>query len=276
MLRYRRAERRYPQEQTTHWLAWLAQQMKQHNQTVFYIEHLQPSWLSGEWMRQAYDRWAVRFPAILMGMLASLAISTLLDSLISFSLSSLASFFALYIVLGGFIGWLLGTGRTAQQPHQSSGKASRGTWSRLVAQLRAGGLIGLLLGLGVGLTYSPLLGLSVGLICGLSVGLGSIFLQTVLEKSNTTASSFQPPPRSRKPKWQHLLKSAGVKNGILVGLLLGLSVGLGFGLVGGLVGGLGFGLSVGLDFGLISGVASGLSGGLLSVLQIGKPVGISL
>ena len=271
MLRYRRAERRYPQEQTTHWLAWLAQQMKQHNQTVFYIEHLQPSWLSGEWMRQAYDRWAVRFPAILMGMLASLAISTLLYSLFSFSLSSVTAFLALNLVLGGFIGWLLGTGRTTQQSHQSSEKARRLSWPPLVRWLVAGILIGLSAGLMVGLTDA-----STGLIIGPSVGLGSILLLVVLEKGNTTASSLQAPLRSQKPKWQHLMKSADVKNGILVGLLLGLSVGLALGLSAGLVLGLSAGLIVGLIFGLTSGLSAGLSCGLLSVLLIGKPVGISL
>ncbi len=71
MLRHRGSERHYTPEQTTHWLSWLARQMKQQNQTVFYLEHLQPTWLSGERTRQAYDRWAVRFPAILMGMLVS-------------------------------------------------------------------------------------------------------------------------------------------------------------------------------------------------------------
>jgi hypothetical protein len=75
MLRHRGAETRYTPEQTTHWLWWLARQMKQQNQTVFYLEHLQPSWLSGDRMRQTYARWAVRFPAILMGVLVSLTIS---------------------------------------------------------------------------------------------------------------------------------------------------------------------------------------------------------
>ena len=42
--------RRYSQsphdpQQATHWLAWLANQMKQHNQTIFHLEQIQPSWL---------------------------------------------------------------------------------------------------------------------------------------------------------------------------------------------------------------------------------------
>jgi MFS family permease len=46
MFKRRGKEQPYTQEQTAHWLAWLAKQMSQHAQTVFLIERLQPSWLS--------------------------------------------------------------------------------------------------------------------------------------------------------------------------------------------------------------------------------------
>ena len=52
MFRRRGAHRRYPPQQTVHWLTWLAWQMVQRSQTVFYIERLQPDWLPGE------QRWA--------------------------------------------------------------------------------------------------------------------------------------------------------------------------------------------------------------------------
>lgn len=267
MLRHRGIEKRYTREQTTHWLMFLAQQMKQQNQTIFYLEHLQPAWLSGERMPQAYDRWALRFPAILIGVPASLAIGTLLQSLLSPSPSGLISVLPSYAVLGGFIGWLLQTGSTAPQPHQSSGRAGGGSWSRLVGWLRVGVLVGLLGGLSGG----P----GVGLSFGLSIGLGSILLQAVFEKSKTTALSSRVPPRSRKPKRRLLTRHAGVKNGMLIGLFLGLSAGLGYGLGFGPISGPIVGLIVGLIFGLIFGLDAGLSGGLLSALLIGKPVGIS-
>jgi tRNA A-37 threonylcarbamoyl transferase component Bud32/DNA polymerase III delta prime subunit/MFS family permease len=289
MLSRRGTAASYSPEQTRGWLAWLARQLKQQNQTVFYIEHLQPRWISSHQMCLVYDRWAVQFPAILMGMLASLALSTFLFSLIAFtSLSNLVTSLPPYIILGGFIGWLLGTGRTMQQLHQSSGKARKGSWSRLVEWLRTGGLIGLLVGLSDGLSEERFYGLRAGLIVGLSdlliVGLGSILLQVVLEKSNTTASNLQGPQRSQQPKRQHLMKSADVKNGILIGLLLGLSIGLSVELGYGLSAwlsieldyGLSAGLSVGVLIGLLAGLSFGLSGGLLSVLLIGKPVGITL
>ena len=52
MFRRRGVARRYPPQQTIHWLTWLAWQMVRHSQTVFYIERLQPDWLPGE------QRWA--------------------------------------------------------------------------------------------------------------------------------------------------------------------------------------------------------------------------
>lgn len=39
---------------TAVYLTWLAQQMQQHNQTIFLIEQIQPSWLGGHWWQAAY------------------------------------------------------------------------------------------------------------------------------------------------------------------------------------------------------------------------------
>ena len=47
MLKRRGASKRYQPEQITHWLTCLARQMKQQNQTLFYIEQMQPDWLPG-------------------------------------------------------------------------------------------------------------------------------------------------------------------------------------------------------------------------------------
>jgi hypothetical protein len=39
-------EKRYPSHVTTTWLKWLAQEMRSRNKTVFFLEELQPDWLS--------------------------------------------------------------------------------------------------------------------------------------------------------------------------------------------------------------------------------------
>jgi hypothetical protein len=54
MLQRRGGSPAYPAGQTEAWLTWLAQKMFQHNQTVFLIEQLQPSWLAGRGQRWLY------------------------------------------------------------------------------------------------------------------------------------------------------------------------------------------------------------------------------
>ena len=38
----------YTREQTEHWLTWLAKAMKDHSQSIFYLEWMQPDWLPGQ------------------------------------------------------------------------------------------------------------------------------------------------------------------------------------------------------------------------------------
>jgi len=45
MFQRRSAVTRYTRQQTERWLTWLAWQLTQHSQTVFYLERLQPDWL---------------------------------------------------------------------------------------------------------------------------------------------------------------------------------------------------------------------------------------
>jgi hypothetical protein len=45
MFRRRRATAAYTRQQTERWLTWLAVQMAQHSQTVFYLERMQSTWL---------------------------------------------------------------------------------------------------------------------------------------------------------------------------------------------------------------------------------------
>jgi len=54
MLKRRGASKRYKPERITHWLTYLAGQMKQQNQSVFYIEQMQPDWLRKMWLRSWY------------------------------------------------------------------------------------------------------------------------------------------------------------------------------------------------------------------------------
>jgi hypothetical protein len=54
MFRRRHADITYSRKQTTQWLSWLARKMSHHNQSVFYIERIQPSWLTSRRWRWLY------------------------------------------------------------------------------------------------------------------------------------------------------------------------------------------------------------------------------
>jgi eukaryotic-like serine/threonine-protein kinase len=183
MLTHRNTSMRYTPQQTIHWLSYLAGQMKRQSQTVFYLEQMQPNWLSGTRMFRAYDRWAVRLPGVLIGILVSLAISTL------FTPGLEGADIVTNILLGGLIGGLLSEGSTTQRPAANSGKVRSIPWQQFLQRL----LVGILIGLGVGLIhgqgYDDLsYWLSAGLSYGLSIGLCSILLQVLLVKSNTAQS----------------------------------------------------------------------------------------
>jgi hypothetical protein len=51
MVRSRWVNKGYRKDRIVHWLAWLARQLLAHNRSVFYVEQLQPDWLSTQQRR---------------------------------------------------------------------------------------------------------------------------------------------------------------------------------------------------------------------------------
>jgi transcriptional regulator with XRE-family HTH domain len=58
----------YPPQETVHWLAWLARSMREHSESVFHLDWIQPSWLPDA----AQRRLVTLAPAILMVLLGAL------------------------------------------------------------------------------------------------------------------------------------------------------------------------------------------------------------
>jgi hypothetical protein len=58
---------RWEQEQVRRWLTFLAKQMQAHNQTIFSVESLQPSWLPNRW-RMIYDHCMGPVTGLLVGL----------------------------------------------------------------------------------------------------------------------------------------------------------------------------------------------------------------
>jgi DNA polymerase III delta prime subunit len=117
MLKRRGASKRYQPEQITHWLTYLARQMKQQNQTVFYLEQMQPDWLPKKWQRYVYRALAGGISGGLSGGLIGVAVGVLFSVIFVFS-SAYFSFLANPIpwstitaglVIGLIIGQILGS-----------------------------------------------------------------------------------------------------------------------------------------------------------------------
>jgi eukaryotic-like serine/threonine-protein kinase len=72
MFRRGRAITAYTRQQTEHWLTWLAVQMTQHGQTVFYLERMQPTWLPYRLrLKQMNFRYrTAQYACLLVGILA--------------------------------------------------------------------------------------------------------------------------------------------------------------------------------------------------------------
>jgi serine/threonine protein kinase len=240
----------YPLSKTQAWLSWLARQMRDHNQTVFYLEHLQPDWL-GARQRLAYAGFAIRLPAIVIGFL----VSSLIFLFIFGSIAN-QSFLLQYGILGGLMGGLW------HGPIEDLWRRQghRHTWrKRLIKRLVMSACIGFLYVLSSGL--SPLVGSNQWQIyAALSLsygGLTSLLLQYLLTRPLRSHSSFE---NSDSQRWKRVIHFWSVLQGpraLLVTIVTGLSLWLITGPtswlnVVGLIYELGFGLSFGLSYALIT------------------------
>jgi serine/threonine protein kinase len=145
MFERRVGEKAFTQEQTVHYLSWLAQKMQEHTQTVFHIENLQPTWLSDERRQRYYS--SVR----VIDVPARVVLAAMPAFILAEPALNIAGWLigALYGLAMGLSGWL-GTGGHPQ---------------RLSNQLIVGAFTGFVWGLSVGVRY--------GLVRGIVFGLGT-------------------------------------------------------------------------------------------------------
>jgi DNA polymerase III delta prime subunit len=272
MLTRRTPNTRYTPQQTMHWLSWLAQQMKRHNQMEFYIERMQPDWLPKIQLGWLSYSTFVRLGVVLISGLVFGLIYGLLDELAFGLPSKLLSNFNIAQVnglrdglLGGLIfGLLFGlTSRvkTEIKPAEvivwSWGGVRRrsglikgcigGLIMGSINGLRFAVFIGLSYGVISGLIYGLVFGLIYGLIFGLIVGFVSLLPRRVFDK--------HPPIMARQGKLGFARKS------ILIGLIVGPIVGpiLGVALYNDSVAIVGYGLAAGLVVALVVGLLVRLS-----------------
>jgi hypothetical protein len=222
----------FPKEKTIGWLSWLAGKMREHSQSVFLVEGLQPSWLGTRARRVAYGSVLALSLALISGLRSGL-IGGLSDG------------------LGGrltVVGVVLGC------------------WSPFPLKngVISGSIAGLILGLGGWLSGELrselsdkllcllLLSLTFGVIGGL--GIGSLEHVTLVETISWKWNQF----------WKRTIP------GSIVGLIFGLIFSLGVALrLGGPMFELSW-LIVGLIFGLVGALVGGSIGGFTDRAKPGK------
>lgn len=235
MIERRRRHVSFSLEQAISWLSWLAQQMQQRNQTLFYLEQLQPDWLPPGQFRRYYEMFAVQLPSVVIGVLVSLLVFSFIGA---DEISAVVIWIAL---LGGLVGGLVSGVEVGSFQLRNFASAWKQRWHHL---LRRGLYASLLLGTSTGLAFAlapdsrawftdPF---RAGLIFGIVNGLCGLLLSIVIESGKI-------PLPQKIPKRPRFVFADQVRLGILVGVLVWMS----------------FGLSVGLSFGLSYGLLIGLS-----------------
>jgi transcriptional regulator with XRE-family HTH domain/energy-coupling factor transporter ATP-binding protein EcfA2 len=210
VLTRRSAHHGYTPEQTKRWLAWIARQLAQHNQSEFYLERMQPDWLPGSRLRHCYMRTMIR---LIFG----------IQILISAGLFAWLRGGKLGNIVGVSVGLLgrLGakSGNTIlgwMAPGLGGGLEGGGSLGVLFALVSV--LVVLLIEHGESLTITNQAiwhGLSRGVQAGLSIGgIVGIFSSLIFSLSDGPANG-----------WYRGL-SAGLFSGLLMGLMAGLLAGL--------------------------------------------------
>ena len=132
MLQRRGTSQQYTPEQTTGWLAWLAQNMAKHSQSVFLLEQLQPSWLSRPRWRGSY-LWPERFVEGLLvyGVLWAVLVVPLEPDQLNIDDFVFEPLYPVFVVI--FLNWLIWrlTNRSVHSPSEfeSSSFWQRRDWS---------------------------------------------------------------------------------------------------------------------------------------------------
>jgi hypothetical protein len=213
----RKINTRFTPTQTIHWLSWLARQMRQHNQTVFYMEQMQEDWLSENQSHRMYEFLADRIPDMLIGGIIYLSVISLL-----FSLFDSVPYALGFVIFGGFVGGLIGNGKRDGSSIESNSHQWRNPRPSTLTMrsLRNGFIVGLSFGLIYGLSF----GWPYGLSYGLGFGLVSYLLSLILEGSKLTRNAPNITKSSRSSLWRSLFNVSYLG----VGLSVGMSFGLGY------------------------------------------------
>lgn len=231
--------RHFSHQQICSWLSWLARNLQQHYQTVFYLEHVQSDWLPDD-LRQRAFRLTIRLPLILLGMLSSVVIGLFLQTVFDLTTGIQAA------MLGGMLGGCFGQSASTEvgTPDTTQVRPRGRNLGRGLISAGTGLVVGLSFGFELGPGYGLSDWLRDGLIYGSIIGLLCwlfLVLLPLVSSQHRSPRAPQVPERLR-----HLLSPLHLWRTLLVATGLGL----------------GYGLSTGLSYGLSYGPSTALNIGL--------------
>jgi transcriptional regulator with XRE-family HTH domain/energy-coupling factor transporter ATP-binding protein EcfA2 len=213
--------RHYSLQQTCSWLSWLARNLQQHYQSVFYLEHVQSDWLPDS-LRQYAFRLTMRLPIILLGMLSSIVIGLFLQTV--FDLTTGIQAAILGCLLGGCLGQSASTSTEVGTLSTTQLRPARRNLGRGLISAGTGLVVGLSFGFELGPGYGFDDWLRDGWIYGSIIGLMCWVLLVLLPLVSPGRSS---PRAAQLPAHlRHLLSPLHLWRALLVATGLGLSTGL--------------------------------------------------
>jgi DNA polymerase III delta prime subunit len=225
-------------QQVAHWLSFLATQMRAHNQTVFYLEHLQSDWLPENRLRRLH-RVGVEVLSGLIGMLLFGLVFGLFGRYTAVGGESGA--FVSWLTFGLSFGLFLGSASWPIYLTSSVWTASRLADFLNLSQLHIrtysakfllDGLVGGLLGgLGLGLAFGQVGGLEFGLSCGLFYLLWYLWLSVSGGGSRLSRLLYQRWTEIKTVEvmnWSWASMRRNVWKGVTFSAIFGLFFGLGF------------------------------------------------
>jgi transcriptional regulator with XRE-family HTH domain len=231
----------YTQKQTIQYLAWLAQEMQQHNQTEFYIERMQPDWIGNGRQLHHYQRTVIRIVMIIQCLVSGALAAWLKGGLKNGVVGSGNGILGLFgggpgnsmmgwmspgigggsqggaslIIILGIVIWLVTILVGSPSLPLISPQA---IWHGLLSGLLAGLKLGMIISI-LGIPFFAALGgLKHGILYGLGIGFFLGILVGLMHGLDTGLRYEQQPPK----------EIASFSDRLIDGLILGICAGLGF------------------------------------------------
>jgi hypothetical protein len=235
MLKRRDVESKYTNRQTIYWLSNLAHRLLQHNQSVFMIEYMQPSWLLSRLQKWLYYVGII----LLVGMPTGLFVGLSGWSSVKFGTTPFIS-----RVFGYGLGITFGL-IVCLFTKQSFG---------LISKL----LVSLAFGLTFGIPFKMQFNTSIGLLVGIAIGIVAGIVFSLIGKllESKVKSNWNNIEIVEILRWSWLKVALGLFIGLTGGAVFGGIIGYGAWKVAVLNFVIAFGLSAGLVGGLVSGLSS--------------------